>query len=86
MSDVYLLKFNNYFNRLYKSKTALGDYLQADILLDTFNNVNFVEGDGIDTSYICNTSQSPDYIVVASGNIIMSRWYVIEKRILRNGQ
>lgn len=86
MSDVYLLKFNNYFNRLYKSKTALGDYLQADILLDTFNNVNFVEGDGIDTSYICNTSQSPDYIVVANGNIIMSRWYVIEKRILRNGQ
>lgn len=86
MSDVYLLKFNNYFNRLYKSKPALGDYLQADILLDTFNNVNFVEGDGIDTSYICNTSQSPDYIVVASGNIIMSRWYVIEKRILRNGQ
>lgn len=86
MSDVYLLKFNNYFNRLYKSKTALGDYLQADILLDTFNNVNFVEGDGIDTSYICNTSQSPDYIIVANGNIIMSRWYVIEKRILRNGQ
>lgn len=86
MSDVYLLKFNNYFNRLYKSKTALGDYLQADILLDTFNNVNFVEGDGIDTSYICNTSQSPDYIVVANGNIIISRWYVIEKRILRNGQ
>lgn len=86
MSDVYLLKYNNYFNRLYKSKTALGDYLQADILLDTFNNVNFVEGDGIDTSYICNTSQSPDYIVVANGNIIMSRWYVIEKRILRNGQ
>lgn len=86
MSDVYLLKFNNYFNRLYKSKPALGDYLQADILLDTFNNVNFVEGDGIDTSYICNTSQSPDYIVVANGNIIMSRWYVIEKRVLRNGQ
>lgn len=86
MSDVYLLKFNNYFNRLYKSKTALGDYLQADILLDTFNNVNFVEGDGIDTSYICNTSQSPDYIVVANGNIIISRWYVIEKRVLRNGQ
>lgn len=86
MSDVYLLKFNNYFNRLYKSKTELGDYLQADILVDTFNNVNFVENDGIDTSYICNTSKSPDYIVVANGNIIMSRWYVIEKKVLRNGQ
>ena len=86
MSTVYLLKYNNYYNRIVKQESTLGDYLQAKFFLESFNNINFVENDGIDTSYICNTQSSPDYIVVANGNIIASRWFVVERKIMRNGQ
>ncbi len=86
MATVYLLKYNNYFNRIVKQENTLGDYLQSNILLESFDNINFVENDGIDTSYICNTQAVPDYIVVANGNVILSRWFVIERKILRNGQ
>ena len=86
MQSVYLLHYNNYYNRIVKKESTLAGYLLDAYLLDSFDNVNFVDSDGVNTTYVCNTDTNPDYIVVANGNVISSRWYVIEKSILRNGQ
>lgn len=86
MATVYLLKYNNYYNRIVKKEEDLAGYLQDAYLLASFDNVNFVDNDGVNTTYLCNTQESPDYIVVANGNIILHRWFVIERTIMRNGQ
>lgn len=86
MQSVYLLHYNNYYNRIVKKESTLAGYLLDAYLLDSFDNVNFVDNDGVNTTYVCNTDTNPDYIVVANGDVISSRWYVIEKSILRNGQ
>lgn len=86
MATVYLLKYNNYYNRIVKKEENLADYLQDAYLLASFDNVNFVDSDGVDTTYLCNTQESPDYVVVANGNVILHRWFVIERTIMRNGQ
>lgn len=86
MQSVYLLHYNNYYNRIVKKESTLAGYLLDAYLLDSFDNVNFVDNDGVNTTYVCNTDTNPDYIVVANGDVITSRWYVIEKSILRNGQ
>ena len=86
MQSVYLLHYNNYYNRIVKKESTLAGYLLDAYLLDSFDGVNFVDNDGVNTTYVCNTDTNPDYIVVANGNVITSRWYVIEKSILRNGQ
>lgn len=86
MATVYLLKYNNYYNRIVKKEENLAGYLQDAYLLASFDNVNFVDNDGVDTAYLCNTQESPDYVVVANGNVILHRWFVIERTIMRNGQ
>ena len=86
MATVYLLKYNNYYNRIVKKEENLAGYLQDAYLLASFDNVNFVDSDGVDTTYLCNTQESPDYVVVANGNVILHRWFVIERTIMRNGQ
>ena len=86
MATVYLLKYNNYYNRIVKKEENLAGYLQEAYLLASFNNVNFVDNDGVSTTYLCNTQESPDYVVVANGNLILHRWFVIERSIMRNGQ
>lgn len=86
MQSIYLLHYNNYYNRIVKKESTLAGYLLDAYLLDSFDGVNFVDNDGVNTTYVCNTDTNPDYIVVANGDVITSRWYVIEKSILRNGQ
>lgn len=87
MSTVYLLKYNNYYNRIVKKEDTLGAYLTQDYLLDTFENVNFVPADGVNTTLTVNhQGTNPDYVVIANGDVIESRWFVIEADIIRGGQ
>lgn len=87
MSTVYLLKYNNYYNRIVKKEDTLGAYLTQDYLLDTFENVNFVAADGVNTTLTVNhVGPNPDYVVIADGNDIESRWFVIESDLIRGGQ
>lgn len=87
MSTIYLLKYNNYYNRIVKKEDTLGDYLTQDCLLDTFENVNFVPADGVDTTLVVkHEGPNPDYLIVADGNDIESRWFVVESDIIRGGQ
>ena len=87
MSTIYLLKYNNYYNRIVKKEDTLGAYLTQDYLLDTFENVNFVPADGVDTTLVVkHEGPNPDYLIVADGNDIESRWFVVESDIIRGGQ
>ena len=75
---LYLLHYNNYFNRIIKTETSLADYL--DYSLGSIQNVNFNPNDGVDTEQIINWSgDTPDYVVcVNEQSQIDSRWFVIE--------
>lgn len=87
MSTIYLLKYNNYYNRIVKKEDTLGAYLTQDYLLDTFENINFVPADGVDTTLVVkHVGPNPDYLIVADGNDIESRWFVVESDIIRGGQ
>ena len=87
MSTIYLLKYNNYYNRIVKKEDTLGAYLTQDYLLDTFENINFVPADGVDTTLVIkHVGPNPDYLIVADGNDIESRWFVVESDIIRGGQ
>lgn len=64
MSHLLFLSYNNYYNRIVKQENTLDDYKDATIWTDeqgedhyryhTFSNVNFHEGDLIDTEIIVN--------------------------------
>lgn len=75
---LYLLHYNNFFNRIIKTETSLADYL--DYSLGSIQNVNFNPADGVDTEQIINWSgDTPDYVVcVNEQSQIDSRWFVIE--------
>lgn len=75
---LYLLHYNNFFNRIIKTETTLADYF--DYSLGSIQNVNFNPNDGVDTEQIINWSgDTPDYVVcVNEQSQIDSRWFVIE--------
>lgn len=89
MSTLYLLNYNNYCNRIWKS-TTLASYKSA--ALHTEKVVNFNENDGCTTTQVVNIANSvnPDYVVVTEGEgaseAIASRWFIIERTRERLGQ
>ena len=83
---VYLLRYNNYYNRINKKENNLSDY-EPYQLASTDNTpnpfqCNFNPNDGISTQLIVNwDGDIPDYVVCSStgsDNKIDSRWFVIE--------
>lgn len=83
---VYLLRYNNYYNRINKKEANLSDY-EPYQLASTDNtpnpfHCNFNPNDGISTQLIINwDGDIPDYVVcssIGSDNKIDSRWFVIE--------
>lgn len=86
LSNLYLLKFNNYFNRYVKRLGSISEYIaQASF---TLPNTSFNPADGIDTQHVVNTAVAADYVVVTdqSDSTIESRWFVIENSRNRAGQ
>ena len=86
--DLYFLKYNNYYNHTYKKENLLTNYLPFRI-----GEVEDCElwnpGDGIRTSQVFDyepVKEFPDYMVVAEGTEIYSRWFVIDGDRLRSGQ
>lgn len=86
---LYLLNYNNYYNRLVKKENNLASYMRY-VIGNAMPGVNFNPNDGIFTEQIINwpqTNPNPDYLIVADEyNEIISRWFVIEQTRLRNGQ
>ena len=89
MSTLYLLNYNNYYNRIVKTQ-SLAAYKQQAIY--TAQNINFKPNDSCYTEQILNISKTlnPDYIVVTEGTgtneTLASRWFVLESKRTREGQ
>lgn len=76
MSRVYLLKYNNYYNRIYKKFDLIGQYESYLVKyngndVDKYGNhnvmedVNFAPKDGVNTTLVCNwVGEVPDYLLV----------------------
>lgn len=97
---LYLLPYLNYYNRNIIKYKDVGDYLADFGDIDTLSGVNFIPNDGIRTTQIVNYTSGSDWsISAAKGEIapgyvlvvneydeIVSRWWVIESQLVRNGQ
>ena len=95
MKYVYLLKYNNYCNRIMKRESSYTDYLgasNANVVALIEDMLNWNPNDGVtasiktpvDTSF---DAREPDYcICVDSYGNIDSRWFVIENIRTRKGQ
>ena len=76
--DLYILKYNNYYNRIVKREVDLSSYLTAGTLIHTQYNVNYAPGDGVNMRQVLNSETYGDYAIYADGNTIISRWFIIE--------
>lgn len=91
MSTLYLLNYNNYYNRIVKT-TTLSNYKSNDYLLYTKTDYNFKPMDSCYTDIILNISDTlnPDYLVVTETSngteSIASRWFILESSRTRGGQ
>lgn len=83
----YILKYNNYYNRILKRFLTLADYLKEPYYSGDFvENVNFDPNDGVNTFQIVNSNYDADYALLVEDGKIVSRWFVIETKRLRNRQ
>lgn len=77
MDTVYFYKFNNYYNRIIKRYDTIEEYGEP---LGTQANCNFIQGDGINSSFTFNKGaalkDTPDYVIVKDRDNKISRWYV----------
>lgn len=92
MINLYILQFNNYYNRTIRKYETIEEYRRY--VLEVIPNINnFDYGDGINTSHIFpyKGKETPDYALITeedeSGNeIIKSRWFVIESTFIRGNK
>lgn len=98
-TSLLLLHYNNYYNRTYKRKDSVQQYVTEDPNESkTFSDVNFVPGDGINTEVTLGYGTNPvgefasgsnyDYCVAfdSSNQGILSRWFVMHEERTRQGQ
>lgn len=88
---IYLLQYNNYFNRTVKGETFENpaDYLSAGTLCARVDNVTLWNpNDGVDTTFTTNVGITaiPDYALVCEGINVLQRWFVIEAKRLQGQQ
>lgn len=84
---LYLLRYNNYYNRILKKYDTLDEY-EDYIIGVPLPNINFIPNDGITAKQVINWNYDiPDYLLAVDENSnIVSRWYVIESKRLLNKQ
>ena len=86
---LYILNYNNYFNRQVKREASIDDYLVSTYYSDVkIDNVSFNPGDGINTTQIVNSPVLGDYAVLYD-NIskkIVSRWFILDAKRTLSGQ
>lgn len=89
--NLYYLHFNNYYNRIVKKFDTLSEYLTLPYYDNVVTeNIQFNPNDGVDTKQITNVPVGNeftyDYCVLADGNTIVSRWFILYANRNRNGQ
>lgn len=84
---LYLLNFNNYYNRIVKKYDNVADYQRNGDLLHTLSATNFNPNDGISCYHDFNyNGEIPDYMLAVDGSQIISRWFVTEAKRLQGQQ
>ena len=88
MKTIYLLTFNNYYNRIIKGFDTLQEYIDDAASSQVFTGVNYKPNDGVITTFTFNMEVDvADYILVCNEyNEIISRWFIIESRRNAQGQ
>lgn len=83
---LYLLHYNNYYNRIVKYSPLLSDY--EEYIEDSLTQTNFNPGDEITTSHVISWTKTgdPDYLLVVDENgNIESRWFIMTmNRLMKN--
>lgn len=86
-NTLYLLNYNNYYNRLIKKEDTLQAY--SPYVVAELTATNFNPNDHIDTNHIVNIDDnlSPDYAIILNefGEIV-SRWFIMESIRIRGNQ
>lgn len=85
---LYILEYNNYYNRILKKEDSLQAYIPKVIY--TLSQVNFNPNDHIYTEHIIGAGDydgKGDYVLVVNDyNEIVSRWFILEAVRTRSGQ
>lgn len=88
---LYLLKFNNYYNRIVKSYDDIDFY--KPYVVYTLKATNFNPADGVNTTHVVGVGNveaydgAGDYLIAVEGtDTIVSRWFIIESTRTRAGQ
>lgn len=89
--NLYLLQYNNYYNRILKRHNTLDEYLQySPYEFPIIGVTNFNFGDGVSVQQIVNypyENNMPDYAIAVDGNNnIIGRYFIIDIVYLRKGQ
>lgn len=85
-STIYVIKYNNYFNRRLLKEDTLESYLAHEYI--RYDNINFVPNDGISTSLVLNIQDYDDYdyLLNVQNNVIVSRWFIVDSSRTRENQ
>lgn len=96
---LYILKYNNYYNRLVKKEASFSDY--QPYILYTVENINFNPNDNIDAEVVLGTGDyqgNGDYAILTNTRsrpvgapvgfeeYVVSRWFIAEAKRTRAGQ
>lgn len=88
--NLYIYKYNNYYNRIVKQEDNLAAY--GEPIHRLISCKDFSPNDGVNTVHVFgsaanNYNGSGDYLIVADEyNNIVSRWFIIEINFTRAGQ
>lgn len=87
LSNLYIFRYNNYFNRIIKKETYLASYGTP---LFTQLNVNFNPGDNVTSKHVLGKATyngKGDYLIETDlENNIVTRWFIIDTDFTRQGQ
>lgn len=87
--DIYILKYNNYYNRILKKADTIAEYGEPIHILQDVRN--FSSSDGVNTSHLfgsptLNYDGTGDYVIVVQDDQIISRWFILDVHFTRQGQ
>ena len=92
---LYVLKYNNYFNRKVLREDSLSSYLTTPYYSGLhIDNVSFNPNDDIKTTQVFNFEPIGDYVICTIKTVnegvatetIQSRWFILESKRERTGQ
>lgn len=86
---LYVLNYNNYYNRILKKFNNIGEY--SDYVIYQIETANFNPNDGVNTTHTIGATVpydgSGDYLIAVDNQFkIVSRWFIIDGARVRGGQ